>query len=240
MIALESVGMAFGETWAVRGLDINIAPGEVFGLLGPNGAGKTTAMKMLSGLLRPTEGRVLIGGHDLSIEPEEAKSITGYIPDRGFLYEKLTAREFMVFSASLYGLPRKRAIERIDELSELFGLKEVQDNYLESCSQGMRQRVVFASALIHEPRALLVDEPVVGLDPFGVRLITKLIKALAADGAAVLLATHSLSAAQELCDRVGLLQRGRLLSVKSRDEVAELDGGLEAMFVRELGDGGTL
>lgn len=232
MIVLENLGRSFNGKWAVKGLNIEVEDGEVFGLLGPNGAGKTTVMKMLSGLLVPNEGRITIGGFDVSGEALDAKSITGYVPDRAFLYDKLTAREFLLFTASLYGLSKQNAIRRVSGLIEGFEITEIGDSLIESCSQGMRQRLLFASALLHEPKALLIDEPFVGLDPFGVLLVKKTIRELSEKGVSVFFATHSLHIAAELCHRVGLLFRGELISVKRK---AEIEGGdLETLFIRTI------
>ncbi len=227
--------MAFGEKWAVRDLSVGIRRGEVFGLLGPNGAGKTTAIRMMTGVLTPTEGRIAVAGHDIVKEPIKAKSVTGYVPDRAFLYEKLTVREFLTFVASVYGVEKKTARERMESLCVKFGIADIRDSFIEGCSQGMRQRVLFAAALIHEPEVLVFDEPVVGLDPFGVELMKELIRELSASGRTVFLATHILGVAADLCQRVGLIDRGRLIALKGRDEIASHEGGLEGLFMKELG-----
>lgn len=235
MIVFDRAGRAFGEKWAVKNLSIEIPRGEVFGLLGPNGAGKTTAIRMMTGILAPTEGRITIAGHDIAKEPLKAKSVTGYVPDRSFLYEKLTVREFLTFVSSVYGLDKRTAGERLDMLSEKFGLRDIEDFYIEGCSQGMRQRVLFASALLHEPEVLVFDEPVVGLDPFGVELIKEVVRELSSSGTTVFLATHILSIAADLCQRVGLINEGRLVALKSNDEVLAHEGGIEGLFMKELG-----
>ncbi len=238
MIVFDDVSRSFGPKWAVRDLTLDVGRGEVFGLLGPNGAGKTTAIRMMTGLLMPTRGRVLVAGHDIVEEPVKAKSLTGYVPDRAFFYEKLTVREFLGFVASIYGLDGDRAEDRVRALSRRFGLADIEDSFIEGCSQGMRQRLLFASALLHEPRVLVVDEPIVGLDPFGVALVKDIMAELSASGTTVFLATHSLPVAADLCHRVGLIERGRLVALKGRDEIAACEGGLEGLFLRELSDGG--
>lgn len=236
MIVFERVGRVFGKHWAVKDLSLDISRGEVFGLLGPNGAGKTTAIRMMAGVIAPSEGKIAIFGHDIVKEPLEAKAVTGYVPDRAFMYEKLTVREFLMFIASVYGIQKRAAQERFEELSVKFGLRDIEDSFLEGCSQGMRQRVLFAAALLHGPKVLVFDEPVVGLDPFGVELIKDVVRELSSSGTTVFLATHILAIAADLCQRVGLVNRGRLIAVRSREEIASHEDGLEGLFMKELGE----
>jgi ABC-2 type transport system ATP-binding protein len=231
MITFDSVSKSFNGKWAVKGLDLRVDKGEVFGLLGPNAAGKTTTIRMMTGLLRPTEGKILIGGYDIVKEPIKAKSIFGYVPDKAFLYEKLKGREFLKFIASIHGIEKSTAIKRIDELLVLFGIKEIEEELIESYSQGMRQRLLFLSALIHNPQVLLIDEPFVGLDPFGVMMIKDMIKRLRLEGVTIFLATHSLHIAEELCERVGLISKGSLISIKNKGEITT-EGGLEKLFLK--------
>lgn len=234
MIALHNIGKNFAGKWAVQGLSMEVKAGEVFGLLGPNGAGKTTVIKMMTGLLRPTSGMIELAGHDIAVRPIEAKTCVGYIPDRAYLYEKLTMRELLHFTASIYGLPKDNAVAVADELIERFGLAGCGDDLIENASQGMRQRLLFASALIHQPRILIIDEPFVGLDPFGVLLIKDVIKGLCASGVAVFIATHSLHIAADVCHRVGLMNQGRLINVIDREEFT--GGALETLFIKTVGD----
>lgn len=231
MIVLENLGKSFDGKWAVKGLDLKVNKGEVFGLLGPNAAGKTTTIRMMTGLLRPTEGKILIGEYDIVKEPTKAKSIFGYVPDKAFLYEKLKGREFMKFVASIHGIEKFTAIKRIDELIGIFGIKEIEEELIESYSQGMKQRLLFMSALIHNPQVLLIDEPFVGLDPFGIMMLKDMIKKLRSDGVTIFLATHSLHIAEELCERVGLISKGSLVSMKNKKEIIA-EGGLEGLFLR--------
>ena len=231
MIVLDSVSKSFNGKWAVKGLSLHVEKGEVFGLLGPNAAGKTTAIKMMTGLLRPTEGKILLNGYDIVKEPIQAKSILGYVPDKAFLYEKLKGREFLKFIACIHGIEKFTAFKRIDELIGIFGIKEIEDELIESYSQGMRQRLLFLSALIHNPQALLIDEPFVGLDPFGVMMIKDVIRRLSSGGVAVFLATHSLHIAEELCERVGLISKGSLISMKNKKEIVS-EGGLQEFFLK--------
>jgi len=232
MITLDNISKSFNEAYAVRNLSVDVDNGEIFGLVGPNGAGKTTTIKMMTGLLRPDEGQILIGRHDIVKEPIKAKSILGYVPDKAFLYEKLTAREFLIFISSIYNIEKSEAMEGIERLLNLFGIKDVEDELIESLSQGMRQRLLFTSALIHNPKALLIDEPFMGLDPFGVIMLKGVIKDLSAKGVTIFLATHSLHFAEELCHRVGFINKGALVAVKNRDEIKGIEGGLESLFLK--------
>jgi ABC-2 type transport system ATP-binding protein len=231
MVALENIGKSFDGKWAVKGLDLQVNRGEVFGLLGPNAAGKTTTIKMMTGLLRPTEGKILINDYDIVREPIKAKSILGYVPDKAFLYEKLKGREFLKFIASIHGIEKSTAIKKIEELIGIFGIKEIEEELIESYSQGMRQRLLFMSALIHNPQVLLIDEPFVGLDPFGVMMIKDMIRRLRLEGVTIFLATHSLHIAEELCERVGLISKGSLISINNKEEITT-EGGLEKLFLK--------
>lgn len=230
MISLENVSKSFDGTHAVQNISISISDGEVFGLVGPNGAGKTTTIRMMTGLLRPDKGKILIGGFDITEEPLKAKAVLGYVPDKAFLYEKLTAMEFLIFIASVYSIKKSDALTRIENLFDLFGIKEIEDELIESFSQGMRQRLLFASALIHNPGALLIDEPFIGLDPFGVRLLKDVIKDLSGKGVTVFLATHSLHIAEEMCHKIGFIKKGLLVSIKTREQLRNIEGGLERLF----------
>ncbi len=219
----------------MKEMSVTVADGEIFGLVGPNGAGKTTTIKMMTGLLRPDSGRILIGNYDITEDPMKAKSVLGYVPDRAFLYEKLTAREFLVFTSSMYGIGKSDALVRIEHFLSLLGIPEMEDSLIESFSQGMRQRLLFASALVHDPGVLLIDEPFTGLDPFGVRTLREIINGLCAKGISVFLATHSLHIAEGLCHRIGFLNKGSLVSLKDRKEIRDTEGGLEGMFLRVNG-----
>jgi ABC-2 type transport system ATP-binding protein len=232
MITIDRVSKTFGRLPAVKEMSVTVADGEIFGLVGPNGAGKTTAIKMMTGLLRPDSGKILIGDYDITEDPMRAKSILGYVPDRAFLYEKLTAREFLVFISSIYGIEKSDALARIEHFLSLLGIREVEDSLIESFSQGMRQRLLFASALVHDPRALLIDEPFTGLDPFGIRTLREIINGLCAKGTSVFLATHSLHIAEGFCHRIGFVNKGSLISLKDREEIRDTVGGLEGMFLR--------
>jgi len=235
MIQLNHISKSFDGIYAVKDLSVRVSKGEVFGLVGPNGAGKTTTIKILTSLLRPDEGSVFMGGYSIIDEPIRAKSILGYVPDRAFLYEKLTAREFLKFIASLYGIEKSEGLQRIETLADTFGISDIKDELIESFSQGMRQRLLFASALIHDPDVLLIDEPFMGLDPFGVRMLKGFIRDLGEKGVTIFLVTHSLHIAEEICDRIGFINKGTLTSIRTAEEIRNIDGGLEGLFL-SMGD----
>ncbi|MEK6582632.1 MAG: ABC transporter ATP-binding protein [Nitrospirota bacterium] len=232
MITLDSISKSFGGTYAVKDISLAVGNGEIFGLVGPNGAGKTTTIRMMTGLLRPDEGKIIIGAYDIVAEPIKAKSILGYVPDKSFLYEKLTAREFLAFISSIYNVEKSEALTRMERLLELFGIKDIEDELVESFSQGMRQRLLFTAALIHNPAVLLIDEPFMGLDPFGVRMLKGVIRDLSSRGITIFLATHSLHIAEELCNRVGFINKGSLVAIKNSEEIKNIEGGLEGLFLR--------
>jgi ABC-2 type transport system ATP-binding protein len=236
MISLRAVTKTFGAKVAVDRLDLHVRPGELFAFLGPNGAGKTTTIKMVCGLLRPTSGEVLVGGH--LAWSQEARQVIAYVPDQPYLYEKLTGREFLKFVVEMYGLDRRVAARRIGDLVETFEMDEFIDELTENYSHGMKQRVVFASALVHEPRVLIVDEPLVGLDPRSGRIVKDLFLAQARDGVAVLMSTHLLSIAEELADTIGIIDRGKMLargSLADIREQAQIHGPLEHMYLKLTG-----
>jgi ABC-2 type transport system ATP-binding protein len=237
MIKLINLTKTYGKLTAVNGINLEVAQGEIFGFLGPNGAGKTTTIKMMAGLLQPTGGTALIGGHDVQKEPLLAKAITGFIPDRPYLYEKLTAVEFMQFVARLYDMNGPRA--RIHELLELFGLTEWSGELVENFSHGMKQRLVMASSLLHEPKVLVVDEPMVGLDPRGARLVKDLFKDLASRGATIFMSTHTLEIVEKMCGRVAIIHQGNIIAEGSVEELGHMarmeNSHLEPIFLKLTG-----
>jgi ABC-2 type transport system ATP-binding protein len=235
MIELRDVTKKYGNMTAVDGLNLRIEPGELFAFLGPNGAGKTTTIKMMVGLLFPTAGTVTVGGYDMRRDGDKARQLISYVPDQPYLYEKLTGREFLQFIADMYRMPRDHAHKRIDEVIGLFELSKFVDDLTERYSHGMRQRTVFASALVHEPRVLIVDEPTVGLDPRSVRLLKDLLREQSRNGTTVFLSTHSLDIAQELAQRIGIVDRGNLICCGTLDTLrreASLAGSLEDVFLK--------
>ncbi|MBK9943989.1 MAG: ABC transporter ATP-binding protein [Kouleothrix sp.] len=236
---IEAIGLqkSFGDTIAVKGIDLQVRPGEIFGFLGPNGAGKTTTIKMLIGLLRPSAGVARIGGHDIQREPIAAKSLIGYVPDQPYLPEKLTAREFLEFIAGLYQLDRAAARRRGDELLRLFGLADRSDDLVGGYSHGMRQKTALAGALLHNPQAFFLDEPTVGLDPRSARLIKDILREVAGRGTSVFLTTHILEIAERMCDRVAIISGGRLIATGTIDELRAGHSGesLEDIFLELTG-----
>jgi ABC-2 type transport system ATP-binding protein len=242
VIRFLHLGKRYGDMVAVEALQFEIGAGEVFGFIGPNGAGKTTTIRMMMGLLAPTEGTVELAGHDIRTAAEAAKAVTGYVPDHAFLYDKLTAREFLHFVGGLYGLAGAALGARADELLADFALADRAEELTETFSHGMRQRLALAAALLHRPRLLVLDEPMVGLDPQGAVALRQLVRRLAAAGVTVFLSTHSLHVAEELCDRIGVLDRGRLVALgtlpelRARAAVAAAPGAsLEDVFLRLTG-----
>jgi ABC-2 type transport system ATP-binding protein len=236
MIELRGVTKAFGAKRAVDQLDLRVRAGELFAFLGPNGAGKTTTIKMVCGLLAPTSGVVRVGGYPAT--SQEARQLLAYVPDQPYLYEKLTGREFLRFVVEMYGLDRRTAALRLGELIETFEMGDYVDDLCENYSQGMKQRVVFASALIHDPKVLIVDEPLVGLDPRSARIVKDLFVEQARSGVAVLMSTHLLSIAEELADTIGIVDHGRMLaqgSLASLRERLQSDGPLEDLFLTLTG-----
>jgi len=234
MIEMTDLRKRFGSKTAVDGLTLEIAPGEFFAFLGPNGAGKTTTIKMMVGLLRPDGGAVRLDGHDVQTDPVAAKANVSYIPDQPYLYDKLSGREFLDFVGRMYGLADGERKARMRELADRLALHDFLDELSERYSHGMKQRVVIAAALIHTPRVLVVDEPMVGLDPKTARVVKDLLHALSRNGTAVFMSTHTLSVAEELADRIGIIDRGRLVTVGSIDQLrAKMGGprGLEDMFL---------
>ncbi len=240
VIETENLTKRYGNLTAVNGLNLRIPAGELFGFLGPNGAGKTTTIKLLVGLLRPDGGTARIGGHDVQREPLAAKSLVGFVPDNPYLYEKLTAREFLRFMADLYGVDRDRAARRSEDLLRLLDLTDRGDELIESYSHGMRQKTALAGALIHEPKVFFLDEPTVGLDPKSARLIKDILRQLCDRGMTVFMSTHILEIAERMCDRVGIINEGKLVACGTMEElrggIGEASGAsLEDIFLQLTG-----
>lgn len=235
MIELHDVSKLYGDKLAVDGLTLTISRGELFAFLGPNGAGKTTTIKMLCGLLFPSRGTIRIGGYDVQKQGDLARQIISYVPDQPFLYEKLTGREFLEFIREMYGMDPVQGRKRIAELIEVFELDSFVDDLTESYSHGMKQRTVFAAALLHQPEVLIVDEPMVGLDPKSQRLVKNLMRQEVARGGTVFMSTHLLGDVEELATRIGIVHRGRLIGCGTLDTLrkqAAHDGSLEDVFLR--------
>jgi ABC-2 type transport system ATP-binding protein len=239
MIRLTGLTKKYGKFTAVDGIDLEIRRGELFGFLGPNGAGKTTTMRMIAGILQPTSGRIEIAGDDVVAEPLKAKARLGFIPDRPFVYDKLTGAEFLRFVAALYGQDGEPIERRMAELLDLFELTPWKDELVESYSHGMRQKLIISSALLHRPEVIVVDEPMVGLDPKGQKFLKDLFRAFVDRGGTVLMSTHTLDTVEEMCDRIGIISGGRILAcgtmAEVRQQTAAGDARLEELFLRLTG-----
>lgn len=239
MIELRGLTKRYGSFTAVNGIDLSVPSGEIFGFLGPNGAGKTTTLRMIAGILQPSAGTVTIGGIDLARNPMEAKSKLGFIPDRPFIYEKLTGSEFLSFVAGLYGQDGPAVERRAEELLALFDLDEWSNQLVEAYSHGMRQKLIIASAFIHRPEVIVVDEPMVGLDPKAARILKDLFREFVARGHTIMMSTHTLEVAETLCDRIAIIQSGK---IKALGTLAELRGAqgsdtrLEEIFLALTGE----
>jgi ABC-2 type transport system ATP-binding protein len=239
MIQLHALSKNYGRFTAVDQLTLEVPRGELFGFLGPNGAGKTTTLRMIAGILQPTSGTVTIGGEDIHANPEGAKAKLGFVPDRPYVYEKLTGAEFLRFVAALYGQEGTGVERRMDELLELFELAPWKDELTESYSHGMRQKLLISSALVHRPEVVVVDEPMVGLDPKSARTLKDLLRVFVSRGGTVLMSTHTLEVAEAMCDRVAIIHHGRLAASGTmedlRRETASEGMTLERLFLKLTG-----
>jgi ABC-2 type transport system ATP-binding protein len=219
MIVCQNLTKRFGALTAVDSMCLAVREGELFGFLGPNGAGKTTTIKMMTGLLHPTEGTTIIGGYDVQRQPLQAKSILGYIPDNPFLYEKLTGREYLNFMADLYSITHQNRDRRMDDLLRLFELQDKGNELIQGYSRGMRQKIALAGALIHSPQVIFLDEPTVGLDPKSARTMRDILRELCRRGTTVFVSTHILEIAERMCDRAAIVNKGRLIALGTMDEL---------------------
>ncbi len=238
MIRLNDLTKRYGSFTAVNHINLSVAAGELFGFLGPNGAGKTTTLRMIAGILQPTGGLVTIGGEDISENPLAAKAKLGYIPDRPFVYDKLTGAEFLRFVAALYGQDGERVERRLNELLELFELAPWRDELTEAYSHGMRQKLIIASALVHRPEVVVVDEPMVGLDPRSAKLLKALFREFVDRGGTIFMSTHTLEVAEAMCDRIAIIQEGNIVACGTMDELrAQTAEGLslEELFLQLTG-----
>jgi len=231
MIELKHVSKKFGSLTAVDDISLKIEAGQFFGFLGPNGAGKTTTIKMMTGLYKPTSGQCLISGYDIHTNSLPAKRSFGYVPDQPYLYEKLTGREFLYFVGGLFHMSAESIKRKIEEAVDLFELGSFIDKRAEEYSQGMRQRIVLAAALVHDPRVLIIDEPMVGLDPRSMRLVKDTLKRKAKEGLLVFMSTHLLDIVEELCDRIAIIKTGRIIHEQVQNEAMRFNGQLETIFL---------
>jgi ABC-2 type transport system ATP-binding protein len=240
MIKLTQLSKKYGTFTAVDGIDLHVPRGELFGFLGPNGAGKTTTLRIIAGILRPTSGRVEIGGVDIAVDPVSAKSKLGFIPDRPFIYEKLTGAEFLRFVAGLYDQEGSLVEHRARELLALFDLEEWRDELVESYSHGMRQKLIISSAFVHRPEVIVVDEPMVGLDPKAARILKDLFREYTHRGHTIMMSTHTLEVAESLCERIGIIQAGKIRAQGTMSELRQHAAGgggrLEEIFLKLTGE----
>src|SRR5471032_2938552 len=239
MISLRKLTKRYGSFTAVDAIDLEVPRGELFGFLGPNGAGKTTTLRMIAGILKPTAGAISIAGVDIAADPIGAKMKLGFIPDRPFIYEKLTGAEFLRFVAGLYDQEGTDVEHRARELLALFDLEEWRDELVESYSHGMRQKLIISSAFVHRPEVIVVDEPMVGLDPKAARILKDLFREYVKRGHTIMMSTHTLEVAETLCDRIAIIQQGKIRSVGTIQDLREEatgGGGLEEIFMRLTGE----
>ena len=235
MLQLKNLVKKFGSFTAVDGINIDIKQEELYGFLGQNGAGKTTTIKMITGIYAPTSGSILVDGIDITKNPLDAKRQIGYVPDQPYLYDKLTGREFLYFSGGLYNIEKHIIKNKIDELISLLKLESWLDKRTEEYSQGMKQRITIASALLHNPRLIILDEPMVGLDPQSAVLVKNILKREVSEGAAVFVSTHSLPFAEEVCSKIGIIKQGKIIYQDKREAIetikADLNQNFEEVFL---------
>lgn len=235
MIELHNVTKKFDKFVAVDNISLRVEAGELFGFLGPNGAGKTTTIKMIVGLFSPTAGTIRVNGFDTARQPIEAKTTLAYVPDQPFLYDKLTGREFLYFAGGLYKIEKETLHTRIKDVVELFEIGQWIDKRSEDYSQGMRQRISIAAALLHHPKTLVIDEPMIGLDPRSAKIVRETMARLSQEGVSIFMSTHSLPIAEELCSRIGIINNGQLVFVDTQEKLQQYkqqyDGKLESVFL---------
>jgi ABC-2 type transport system ATP-binding protein len=236
MIELKNLTKRYSQTLAVNSISLSIPSGEIFGFIGPNGAGKTTTIRMMGGILSPTSGTILIDGISIADNPVAVKKRIGFIPDRPYLYEKLTGMEFMRFSADIYGIAEDVFLQKSESLLKLFNIFHWSDELIEAYSHGMKQRLIIAAALLHEPKVIIVDEPMVGLDPAAIKLVKDILKQEAQKGTTIFMSTHTLAIAEDICDRIGIIHMGNIIAqgtthdLKLAAQIHEAD--LEAVFLK--------
>ncbi|MDD5132273.1 MAG: ABC transporter ATP-binding protein [bacterium] len=238
MIKIINLTKKYGQLLALDNLNLDIPPGEIFGFLGPNGAGKTTTVKLLCGLLKPSQGQAIVGGIDIQQHPEEAKKIIGLVPDFPFVYKKLTGQEFLQFIGDLYTVTDEEMANKIPKYLEMFELTPWANELIENYSRGMQQKLVMASVLLHEPKVIILDEPLVGLDPKGARVMKEIFVNLSKKGTTIFMCTHTLEIAERMCNRIGIIQGGKLTNMGTTDELRQQvkeGGNLEDIFLQLTG-----
>ncbi len=236
MIETKNLTKRYGSLLAVNRLNLFVPKGTIFGFIGPNGAGKTTTIKMLAGLIEPDDGKIIIRDMDIRQDPEKAKQQIGFIPDRPYLYEKLTGLEFLKFTADLYGVEPSGFLKKAESLLDMFSLIDWKNELIEAYSHGMKQRLIMSAAILHDPKIIIVDEPMIGLDPAGIKMVKNLFRELADSGVTFFISTHTLSIAQDLCDKIGIIQKGRLIATGTLDDLKiqahASSGDLESVFLK--------
>lgn len=239
-IDLQNVSKKFTNVEAVKNLSISVRSGEIFALIGPNGAGKTTTVKMITGLLAPTSGEIKILGIDIANDPVAAKKLLGYIPDDPFVYDYLTGREFLQLTGDLYGLNRSETNARIEKLLKLYNIEDLIDALFSEYSRGNKQKTIIIANLLHEPKVLVIDEPILGLDVQSQKITKKIFKDFVKDGGSILVCTHTLSTAQELADRIGIIHEGKLIQQGSLEELRkkakQRKATLEELYLKVTGE----
>ncbi|MGA3207069.1 MAG: ABC transporter ATP-binding protein [Syntrophales bacterium] len=233
MIELNNLTKRYGNTLAVNNLNLSVSRGEIYGFIGPNGAGKTTTIRIMGGVLAPTDGVVVIDGINMADDPEGVKRRIGFIPDRPFIYEKLTGMEFMRFSADLYGVDERIFLDKAQTLLKKFAIFNWADELIESYSHGMKQRLIISSALLHDPTVIIVDEPMVGLDPAAIRMVKNMFRELSRGGMTIFMSTHTLAVAEDICDRIGIIHRGSLIATGTTGDLKK-DAGVEEADLEEV------
>jgi ABC-2 type transport system ATP-binding protein len=233
MIELKNLTKRYGNTLAVNNISLSVAKGEIFGFIGPNGAGKTTTIRMMGGVLAPTGGSIIIDGINMADDPESVKRGIGFIPDRPFLYEKLTGMEFMRFSADLYSVDERIFLEKAQALLKRFAIFDWAHDLIESYSHGMKQRLIISAALLHDPRVIIVDEPMVGLDPAAIKLVKVMLRDLAENGTTIFMSTHTLVVAEDICDRIGIIHKGSLIASGTTGDLKR-DAGVKEADLEEV------
>ena len=233
MIELRSLTKRYGSTLAVNDLNLSVARGEIYGFIGPNGAGKTTTIRIMGGVLAPTDGVVIIDGVNMADDPENVKRKIGFIPDRPFIYEKLTGMEFMRFSGDLYGVHENIFLDKARILLKKFGILNWADELIESYSHGMKQRLIISSALLHDPEVIIVDEPMVGLDPAAIKMVKDMFRELSRGGMTIFMSTHTLAVAEDICDRIGVIHRGSLIATGTTGDLKR-DAGVDEADLEEV------
>jgi ABC-2 type transport system ATP-binding protein len=233
MIEVKNLTKRYGNTLAVNNLNLSVSKGEIYGFIGPNGAGKTTTIRIMGGVVAPTEGTVVIDGINMADDPESVKRRIGFIPDRPFIYEKLTGMEFMRFSADLYGVDKTIFLDKAKALLKKFAIYDWADELIESYSHGMKQRLIISSALLHDPAVIIVDEPMVGLDPAAIKMVKNMFRELARGGMTIFMSTHTLAVAEDICDRIGVIHRGSLIATGTTGDLKR-DAGVKGADLEEV------